>query len=53
MIFLQDLQQFLGSFLLFDKNLDVSKIDPNMTNGLLVRGEENITKIGFGVSASV
>jgi len=37
----------------FDPNLEVLKIDPFMTNGLIVKGEENIKKIGFAVSASV
>lgn len=53
MISLSNLKQFLGDYLYFDKKLDVSKIDPHMTNGLMVKGKEEVKKIGFGVSASV
>jgi dinuclear metal center YbgI/SA1388 family protein len=31
----------------------VEKIDPYMTNGLMVKGKDEIAKIGFGVSASL
>ena len=37
----------------FDSKLDVEKIDPYMTNGLMVKGREKIDKISFAVSASV
>ncbi len=50
---LNSLQQFLDDYLYFDKKLDLSRIDPYMTNGLLVRGRDEIKKIGFGVSASI
>lgn len=53
MISLSKLKQFLDDYLLFDKRLDVSKIDPYMTNGLMVKGKEDVKKIGFGVSASL
>lgn len=50
---IDDLNQYLQKLLYFDKNLDVKKIDPYMSNGLMVRGKERIEKIGFGVSASI
>ena len=53
MVTLVQIQTYLDSLLQFDAKFDVSKIDPYMTNGLLVRGEEDIKKIGFAVSASV
>src|SRR3989344_4004478 len=53
MILLPELQSFLHNYLLYDKNIHLDKIDPYMTNGLMVRGKEEISKIGFGVSASV
>ncbi len=53
MIFLTDLTEYLDDFLHFDKKLAVSKIDPYMTNGLIVRGNEEVEKIGFAVSASL
>ena len=53
MIKLGELKKYLDDFLLFDKILDVSKIDPYMTNGLMIEGREEVRKIGFGVSASL
>ena len=53
MITLSDLQKYLDNYLYFDKNLDLVKIDPYMTNGLMVKGAGDIDKIGFGVSASI
>ena len=53
MITLKDLQTFLDDYLYFDKGINVEKIDPFMTNGLMVRGKEKVAKIGFGVSASL
>lgn len=53
MITLSQLQIYLDGYLNFDKKLDIPKIDPYMTNGLMVRGKEEIKKIGFGVSASL
>lgn len=53
MIFLKNLQKYLNDYLYFDKNLDLSKVDPHMTNGIMVRGCEEVVKIGFGVSASI
>ena len=37
----------------FDPKLDVEKIDPYMTNGLMVKRSDQIENIGFAVSASV
>lgn len=53
MITLSHLNEFLDSYLHFDKKLDPAKIDPIMANGLMVRGKEEVKKIGFGVSASI
>lgn len=50
---LSKLNQYLEEFLFFDKKMDLSKIDPYMTNGLMVKGKEEVKKIGFGVSASL
>lgn len=52
MITLSQLQVYLDGYLNFDNNLDIPKIDPFMTNGLMVRGKEEVRRIGFGVSAS-
>lgn len=53
MITLTKLQTYLDGYLNFDKKLDIAKIDAFMTNGLMVRGKEEVKKIGFGVSASL
>ena len=53
MIYLTDLTKYLDDYLHFDQNLAVAKIDPYMTNGLIVRGNEEVKKIGFSVSASL
>lgn len=53
MITLSHLQSFLDDYLHFDKNMDIAKIDPYMTNGLMVKGKDEVQKIGFGVSASL
>ncbi|MBI5452584.1 Nif3-like dinuclear metal center hexameric protein [Candidatus Gottesmanbacteria bacterium] len=53
MIKLFALEKFLDDYLYFDRKLDIAKIDPYMANGLMVRGREEIKKIGFGVSASL
>lgn len=53
MITLSELKTFLDNYLYFDKKMDIGKVDPIMTNGLMVRGKEEIKKIGFGVSASL
>jgi dinuclear metal center YbgI/SA1388 family protein len=53
MITLTQLQKFLDGYMLYDKKLNVEKIDPFMTNGLMIKGNEDIKKIGFGVSASI
>lgn len=50
---LQQLQQYFDSYLIFDPKMDLSRIDPYMTNGLMVKGKEDIKTIGFGVSASI
>jgi dinuclear metal center YbgI/SA1388 family protein len=53
MITLLYLQQYLNKLMNFDKRLDAAKIDSMMCNGLMVKGKEEIKKIGFGVSASI
>ncbi|MBI3379508.1 Nif3-like dinuclear metal center hexameric protein [Candidatus Gottesmanbacteria bacterium] len=53
MITLIKLQQFLDQYLNFDQDLVPEKVDPYMTNGMMVKGKEEINKIGFGVSASL
>lgn len=53
MITLPNLQTYLDNYLYFDKKLDITRIDSYMTNGLMVKGKENVKKIGFGVSASL
>lgn len=53
MIHLSQLQFYLKDYLNYDKKLNVAKIDPYMTNGLMVGGSEDIKRIGFGVSASL
>jgi len=53
MISLAELEFYLANFLLYDKKIDVERIDPEMANGLLIKGKENVEKIGFGVSASI
>lgn len=53
MMTLTKLNIFLDGLLYFDKTINVSKIDPYMTNGLMVKGCEEVKKIGFGVSASL
>jgi len=53
MISLKELTKELDDLMFYDKNLHVSEIDIHMANGLVYKGEENISKIGFGVSASV
>lgn len=53
MITLKQIQDFFESYLSFDPKIDLSRIDPYMTNGLLVKGKEEIHTIGFGVSASI
>ncbi len=53
MIYLSQMQKFLDGYLLFDKKMDTAVIDPYMTNGLLVKGREEVKKVGFGVSASL
>lgn len=50
---LTDLQNFLDGYMNYDKSMDMGKIDPHMANGLMVKGKEEIEKIGFGVSASL
>lgn len=53
MISLTNLKRFLDNYLLYDKKLAVEKIDPIMANGLMIRGTEDVRKVGFGVSASL
>lgn len=49
----QRLLDFFDSYLIFDPKMDLSRIDPYMTNGLLVKGKEEVKTIGFAVSASI
>jgi dinuclear metal center YbgI/SA1388 family protein len=53
MITLSTLHQYVDNFMHFDLSMDISKIDPYMCNGLMVKGRQEIKKIGFGVSASL
>ncbi|OGG26247.1 hypothetical protein A2960_04695 [Candidatus Gottesmanbacteria bacterium RIFCSPLOWO2_01_FULL_39_12b] len=53
MIRLEELNKYLNKLLIYDRKLDLARIDPYMTNGLMVKGREEVRKIGFGVSASV
>lgn len=53
MVSLYKLQKYLDNLLYFDKNLDIAKIDPHMANGLMVKGRDNVSKVGFSVSASL
>lgn len=53
MIKLTNLQHFLDNFLYYDQKLDIAKIDHFMTNGLMVKGRDEVKKIGFAVSASL
>src|SRR3989338_4329789 len=53
MITLNQLENYLQKLMFFNSKLDVEKIDPFMTNGLMVKGSDQIKNIGFTVSASV
>lgn len=53
MIKLSELQYFLDDYLNYDKSIVVGEIDSYMANGLMVKGKEDLVKIGFGVSASL
>ena len=53
MIELSTLQIFLDDYLFFQKEMDITVIDPHMANGLMVKGKEAVKKVGFGVSASL
>lgn len=53
MIALDSLQNFLDDYLFFDKSIDIEKIEIHMADGLIIRGREEIGKVGFGVSASM
>ena len=50
---LKKLEVYLYNLLTFDKFLNPAKIDPFMTNGLMVRASAEVSRIGFGVSASL
>ena len=52
MILFEELLEYLDKLMNFDPKIDITKVDPYMTNGLLVKGSEKIDKIGFAVSAS-
>jgi len=53
MITLHSLNSFLSKLLIYDKKINLSLIDPYMANGLVFKGKKKISKIGFGVSASI
>ncbi|QQG44250.1 MAG: Nif3-like dinuclear metal center hexameric protein [Candidatus Roizmanbacteria bacterium] len=53
MIPLDKLITTLNDILLYDRTLNLVKIDPYMPDGLQVKGNNEIKKIGFGVSASL
>lgn len=53
MILLSELQKFLDDYLYFDKKLNIAMIEQHMADGLVVKGKEEVHKIGFGVSASL
>lgn len=53
MVNLSELQKFLDNYMYYDRKMDMSRIDPYMTNGLMVKGKEEVNRIGFGVSASL
>jgi len=53
MITLEELTKFLNDLMFPDKNLPITQFDPHMANGLVYKGEEKISKIGLGVSASI
>jgi dinuclear metal center YbgI/SA1388 family protein len=50
---LTDIIHYLDNLMRYDPKMDVGKIDPNMANGLMVKGRQEVKKIGFGVSASL
>ncbi|OGG13244.1 Nif3-like dinuclear metal center hexameric protein [Candidatus Gottesmanbacteria bacterium RIFCSPHIGHO2_02_FULL_39_11] len=52
MITLFELGNYLSKLLNYPDG-PVEKVDPYMANGLMVKGKEEIQKIGFGVSASL
>lgn len=53
MITLTELNKFLSDLMYYDKNFAITQIDSYMANGLVFKGEEKISKISFGVSASI
>lgn len=53
MIKLAELEAFLDDLYYYDKGLDLKKLDTHLANGLQVRGEPEIKKIGLAVSASL
>ncbi|MDD3647678.1 MAG: Nif3-like dinuclear metal center hexameric protein [Candidatus Dojkabacteria bacterium] len=53
MIYLKDLNKYLSDYLNYDKKISVRSMDEQNGNGLQVKGEKKIMKIGFGVSASL
>lgn len=53
MVNLEELTRFVNDLMFYDNDLPVAQFDSHMANGLVFKGEEKITKIGFGVSASV
>ena len=52
MILIEELIFYLDKLMNFDPRLDPVRIDPFMTNGLLIKGNGKIERIGFAVSAS-
>lgn len=53
MITLSSLNNFLSKLLKYDEKFNLTLVDPYMANGLVLKGEEKISKIGFGVSGSI
>lgn len=53
MITLTQLKNFLDKYMNYDPKIDARKLDEKNANGLLVKGNENISKIGFGVTSSL
>lgn len=53
MITFEKLNDFLTKTMVYDHNQNLQMIDPHMANSLVFKGEKKISKIGFGVSASI
>lgn len=53
MINFNQLEKFLNDSLYYNQKLNLEEIDPHMANGLMVKGCDQIKKIGLAVSASI